>query len=112
MLCLQKQAKIYKFAKKCLFFPLTLVRGHLKIVPSYLAIQIKKSQKIPKYYLKKRSNYKRFCKGRASKARPLQKIFSNSFQFQLQKILFRNKKFSVYRVKLFIYRFLINTGCP
>ena len=32
MLCLQKQEKIYKFAKKRLFYPLTLVRGHLKIV--------------------------------------------------------------------------------
>ena len=63
---LAKTAKIYKFVKKRLFYLLTLVRGHLKIVPSYSAIQIRKSQEIPEFYLNRSSNYKRFCKGRAS----------------------------------------------
>ena len=38
--------------KKRLFYPLTIVQGHQKIVPSYSAIQIRKSQEIPEYYLK------------------------------------------------------------
>ena len=50
---LAKKAKTHKFAKKRPFSTLTLVWGHLKIVPSYSAIQIRKSQEIPEYYLKK-----------------------------------------------------------
>ena len=47
---LAKTIKNHKFAKKCLLYPLILVRGHLKIIPSYSAFQIRKSQEIPEFY--------------------------------------------------------------
>ena len=50
---LAKTRKIHKFAKKHLFYPLAFVRRHLKIVPSYLALQIRKSQEIPEFYLQR-----------------------------------------------------------
>ena len=53
MLYLQKQVKIHKVVKKRLFYPLILVWEHLKMVPFYSAIQIRKSQEIPKFYLKR-----------------------------------------------------------
>ena len=48
-LCLRKQAKIHKFAKKRLFYLSTVFWEHLKIVPSYLAIQLGKVKKFKNF---------------------------------------------------------------
>ena len=50
---LAKTSKNSQFAKKRLFYPLSIVRGHLKIVPCYSAFQIRKSQEIPEFYLQR-----------------------------------------------------------
>ena len=51
-----------------LFYPLTLVREHLKIVPSYSAIQIRKNQEILEHYLKKEVITNVFAKAGLRKA--------------------------------------------
>ena len=71
---LAKTSKNSQICCKRLFYPLTVVQGHLKIVPSYSAIQIRKIQEIPEFYQKKLSKYERFCEGLASEARPWRRI--------------------------------------
>ena len=92
---LRKQGKIYKFAKKRVFYPLTLVQGHLKIVLSYSAIQIRKSQEILEYYLTI-CNYFIFSllhsPLQASEARPLRRTGLNCCRCS-KKILYQREKF-------------------